>query len=329
MTPPTLYTIDQARGPLRVKTSDIELGVFVAGPDDGLPVILCHGFPELAYSWRAQVAALSHAGFRVIAPDMRGYGHSDQPIDIAAYSLANLCADMAGLLDAFAIEAAVFIGHDWGGNVVWQMPLRYPERVLGVAGLNMPFVPYHAPRPAVEAYREKYGDDMYIVRFQEPGVEKILEADCDATMKFFMRKSRYTPEEFARAPAHARNLDFLGAIENGDKTEWAKHVFLSREELAVYAGTFSHNGFRGPVNWYRNFERNWRQDKGLPQLVEQPSLMIMADNDVVLPPSAADHMETYVPNLTRHLVKECGHWTMQEQPEEVNRVLIDWLESSW
>ncbi len=329
MSKPTFYTIEHADGPTRVPTNGIELGVFTAGPDDGLPVVLCHGFPELAYSWRAQIAALAEAGYRVIAPDMRGYGHSDQPIDIAAYSLANLCADMAGLLDFYDIDKAVFVGHDWGGNVVWQMPLRYSERVLGVAGLNMPFVPYHAPRHALDAYREKYGDDMYIVKFQEPNLaENILSADCDATMKFFMRKNNYTPEQFENAPKYARSLDFLGSIENGDKSVWKSQGFLSKEELSVYSGTFSHNGFSGPVNWYRNFERNWRDDKDLPQLVEQPCLMIMAENDVVLPPSAADGMERYVPNLSRHIVKDSGHWTQQEQPEEVNRVLIGWLGST-
>ncbi len=329
MSSPIFYTIDGAAGPTRIPSNGIKLGVFTAGPKDGVPVVLCHGFPELAYSWRAQIVALAEAGYRVIAPDMRGYGHSDEPIDIAAYTLANLCADLEGLLDHFEVGRAVFVGHDWAGNVVWQMPLRYSGRIMGVAGLNMPFVPYYAPRPALEAYREKYGDDMYILKFQDPAIaENILSADVDATMKFFMRKSRYCAEQFERAPKHARSLDFLGAIEHGDKQEWQKQGFLGKEELSVYSGTFSHNGFSGPVNWYRNFARNWRDDKDLPQLVSQPCLMIMAENDVVLPPSAADNMEKYVPNLARHIVKDCGHWTMQEHPEEVNRVLIDWLSST-
>ncbi|MFK8029784.1 MAG: alpha/beta fold hydrolase [Gammaproteobacteria bacterium] len=329
MSTPTLYTIENADGPTRIPSNGIELGIFSAGPKDGLPVVFCHGFPELAYSWRAQITALANAGFRVFAPDMRGYGHSDQPIDVAAYTLANLCGDMEGLLDHYEIDRAVFVGHDWGGNVVWQMPLRYSDRVLGVAGLNMPFVPYHAARPAIEAFREKYGDEMYIVKFQEAKMaERILSADTEATMSFFMRKSNYTAKQFESAPKHARSLDFLGAIEHGDKAAWQSKAFLSKEELSVYSGTFAHNGFSGPVNWYRNFERNWRDDKGLPQLVEQPCLMIMADNDVVLPPSAADNMEHYVPNLSRHIVKDCGHWTMQEHPDEVNRVLIEWLNST-
>ncbi len=323
---PILYTIDQVGPPVPVPSNGIELGVFCAGPENGTPVVLCHGFPELAFTWRHQVNALAEAGYRVFAPDMRGFGHSSAPAAIEDYDMEQLCADMVGLLDFFSIPQAVFIGHDWGGVVVWEMPLRHPSRVLGVIGLNTPFVPRHAQASALEAYRHKYGDDMYIIQFQKPGVaEKVLEKNPLRTLQFFMRRARVTLAEFEAAPKEARSLNFLQSIENGNLEQWMEHSALSPEDLNVFVRVYAHTGFRGGVNWYRNFERNWENSAELPQRIDQPCLMIMAENDVVLPPSLADGMENFVPNLDRYLVKDCGHWTQQEKPAEVSRVLVDWL----
>src|SRR4030095_7906171 len=132
-------------------------------------VVLCHGFPELAYSWRLQVPALVAAGFRVLAPDMRGYGDSDRPADVAAYDIHHLTGDLVGLLDTLDIERAVFVGHDWGGLVTWMMPLLHLARTAGVVGVNTPYLP-RPPMPPVGMMRAVLGDNHYIVHFQQPGV---------------------------------------------------------------------------------------------------------------------------------------------------------------
>lgn len=321
-----LYQIDGLKPAQMIHTNGITLGVFCAGPVDGEVVVMCHGFPELAFTWRHQIAALSNAGYRVLAPDMRGFGHSDQPANISHYTVKTLCADMAGMLDHFDIDNAVFVGHDWGGVVTWQMPLFHPQRVRGLVGINTPFIPRHPRNSLLDAYRRKFGENMYILQFQEPGVaDQALARDAKATLQFFMRKSQFTAAEFEQAPPHVRELNFLHALEHGEPKKWAQNGILTDEELNVFASAYAHTGFTGGINWYRNFQLNWEQSKDLVQRVPQRSLMIMAENDVVLPPSTADGMETYVPDLTRHLVKDCGHWTQQEHPDEVNRVMLDWL----
>jgi len=322
-----LYSIPGADGPYMAVGGSTVTPVFTAGPPSGVPIVLCHGFPELAYSWRKQIPELAAAGFFVIAPDQRGYGHNSQGYEhIEDFTLAKLCLDIQGILDHFEIDKAVIVGHDWGGFVCWQMPLRYPERVLGVIGLNTPHVPRNPERKPTDGFAKLYGPNNYINRFQPPDVaEAILERDTRRTMRFFMRYNKFTAEQFAQAPPEVRALDFLTSLENGDEKTWAAECILSDQELDVYARTFAQSGFRGPVNWYRNFDRNWHDDAWLGSNVDCPSLMIMAANDVVLTPAAAKHMHNFVPNLEKYLVDNCGHWTQQEQPKEVNQVIIDWM----
>ena len=171
----------------------------VGGPANGQPVVLCHGFPELAYSWRHQLPALAKAGYRVIAPDQRGYGRSSRPEKIEDYDMLNLTDDLVGMLDALDIEKAVFCGHDWGGLVVWQMPLLHPDRVSGVIGVNTPFLE-RPPIDPIMGLRAMYGENMYIVFFQKPGVADALLAKDVETSRFFMRKGMTTAAEYARVP---------------------------------------------------------------------------------------------------------------------------------
>lgn len=325
--PEQLYSIEGANGPWMALGGSTSTPVFTAGPAHGIPVVLCHGFPELAYSWRKQIPALAAAGFFVIAPDQRGYGHNTQRFDqVEDFTLAKLCLDIQGILDHFDLDKAVVVGHDWGGFVSWQMPLRYPERILGAIGLNTPFVPRNPMRVPTEGFAKLYGPNNYINTFQPPNVaERILERDTRRTMRFFMRSNKCSAEQFAQAPSEVRELNLLKSLEEGDESSWAKDCILTDAELDVYARTFAHTGFTGSVNWYRNFDRNWYDDAWLADEIGCPSLMITAANDVVLPPAAARHMHKSVPTLETHLIKDCGHWTQQEQPDEVNRVMIDWL----
>lgn len=308
--------------PRYVETNGIRMAVYDQGK--GVPVVMCHGFPELAYSWRHQIPAIANAGFHAIAPDQRGYGLTDRPPAIEDYDIHHLTGDLVGMLDAMKIEKAVFVGHDWGGFVVWHMPLLHPNRVAGVIGVNTPFLP-RAPMDPIALMRAAYGEEMYIVYFQKPGVaDAALGKDVAKTLRLFYRKSGMTIEEFDKRPAEERNLALVRALEL-DESLWPGKVLLSAEELDTYTKAFSRTGFTGGINWYRNFTRNWQTTEGIAQKVNVPCLMVMAENDIVLRPAMADGMEAYVPDLEKHLIKNCGHWTQAEQPDELNRVMISWL----
>ena len=178
------------------QTNGIRMGYYEAGPNsDKPPVILCHGWPEIAFSWRHQIKALSEAGIRVIAPDQRGYGATDRPEPVEAYDMEHLTGDLVGLLDHLKVDKAIFVGHDWGGFIVWQMPLRHFDRVAGVVGVNTPHWD-RAPADPIELFRQRFGDKMYIVQFQDPGREpdRIFGSRVEQTFDAFMRKPVARPE---------------------------------------------------------------------------------------------------------------------------------------
>jgi pimeloyl-ACP methyl ester carboxylesterase len=315
------------------ETNGIRMGFYEAGPKtDQPPLVLCHGWPEIAFSWRHQIKALGEAGIRVIAPDQRGYGATDRPEAVEAYDLEHLTGDLAGLLDHLKVDKAIFVGHDWGGFVVWQMALRHPDRVAGVAGIN---TPHHdrAPADPIELMRKRFGEHMYIVQFQNPSREadKIFDSRVEQTFDAFMRKPVPRKDTVPNEPPTAGvgasprlNLAFPQMIAGYDARHDPRTPILSAEEKKVFVDTFSRSGFTGGINWYRNWTRNWQRAAGLDHTVRVPSLMIMAENDAVLPPSAADGMEKVVPDLEKYLVRDSGHWTQQEKPHEVSAKLIEW-----
>ena len=311
------------------RTNGIDMAYYEAGPRTGVPIVLCHGFPELAFSWRHQIKALADAGRWVIAPDQRGYGGTSRPAEVADYDMAHLTGDLTGLLDHLDVEKAIFCGHDWGGFVVWQMPLHHPDRVAGVIGLNTPFMP-RAPMDPIALMRMRFGPDMYIVWFQKPGeADAALSADPDKTMRFFMRKpANLAISRPADPPPEGQSTFALGQmLAVWDGANDPRGEFLSPEELGVFVETFRATGFTGGINWYRNFTRNWEKAEGLPgRLDGLPCLMITAELDAVLPPSAAEGMPALISDLETHLVTGSGHWTQQEKPDEVNRVILDWLD---
>jgi len=313
------------------EVNGIRMAYYEAGPRDGIPIVFCHGFPELAYSWRYQIAALAAAGRWVIAPDQRGYGLTSRPAAVESYDLEHLTGDLVGLLDHLKVEKAIFAGHDWGGFVVWQMPLRHPGRVAGVIGLNTPFTPRSAFDP-IAIMRARLGDEMYIVHFQKPGeADALLDADVEKTMNFFLRRpipGQLPSEGFAteRKPGDPSAFALVNILKVYDPAFDPRGKFLSDDELAVFVDTFKRTGFTGGINWYRNFTRNWERSAALEDKVKVPSLMIMAEHDAVLPPSAADGMEAYIPDLEKTLIRDSGHWTQQEQPQAVNAAIIDWLD---
>jgi pimeloyl-ACP methyl ester carboxylesterase len=311
----------------------IRMGYYEAGPkSDKPPLVLCHGWPEIAFSWRYQIKTLSEAGIRVIAPDQRGYGATDRPEPVEAYDIEHLTGDLVGLLDHLKIDKAIFVGHDWGGFVVWQMPLRHLDRVAGVVGVNTPHTD-RAPGDPIELLRKRFGEQMYIVQFQNPAreVDKIFSGRVEQTFDAFMRKpvahGEATPPEPPTAGIGASprlNLAFPQMIAGYDARHDPRTPILSPEEKKVFVDTFTKSGFTGGINWYRNMSRNWQRSAGIDHTVRVPSLMIMAEDDRVLPPSAADGMEKIVPDLEKYLVRGSGHWTQQEKPDEVSAKLIEW-----
>lgn len=306
------------------KVNGIDMAYYEVGPrGQGVPLIFCHGFPELAFSWRHQLAACEAAGVWAIAPDQRGYGLTERPAAVTDYDMEHLTGDLVGLLDHLGAAKGVFVGHDWGGIVVWQLPLMHPDRVAGIIGLNTPFM-RRAPIDPIEGMRKVFGEDMYIVWFQKPGVaDAALAADVDKTMRFFMRRPAAIQQ--VAAPTGGSTFAFGDALKAWDKADTANQL-LNADELAGFVETFQATGFTGGINWYRNFSRNWERSADLPTRIDGvPCLMIMAEKDVVLSPAMADGMEEVISDLEKSLIKDSGHWTQQEKPEEVNRLILDWM----
>jgi pimeloyl-ACP methyl ester carboxylesterase len=289
-------------------TNGIELSVLDEG--SGPPVVLCHGFPELAYSWRHQVPALVSAGYRVLAPDMRGYGRSSVPAEVEAYDIASLCGDLCGLLDAVGEQSAIFVGHDWGASVVWSLATLHPDRVRAVAGLSVPFVP-RAPAPPIPIMRAHLGEDFYIVWFQQPGI-------ADAALASDVRRTLTTSRQWTAQWAEE------DPVRPPRRPDW-----LSEEELDVYVEAFERTGFTGGLNWYRNIDRNWELTASVAgRRVEQPAFFLTGELDLVRGFMPAEAMSGWVMDLRAQVViPGAGHWVQQQAPEEVNVALLGFLDA--
>lgn len=315
----------------------IRMAFYEVGPrGKGTPIVFCHGFPELAFSWRHQLRACEAAGVWAIAPDQRGYGLTSRPEAVTDYDLEHLTGDLVGLLDHVGAQKAVFCGHDWGGLIVWMMPLMHPGRTAGVIGLNTPFM-QRQPMDPIALMRMALGEDMYIVWFQKPGeADAALAKDVDKTIRFFMRRAdainadiempTSTPlDPNGKAEEGQSSFAFRDLLAQWDKSDTTGQL-LNPAELAFFVESFERTGFTGGINWYRNFTRNWERSADLPSRIDNlPCLMVMAELDAVLPPSAADGMEDRIGDLEKVLIKGSGHWTQQEKPDEVNRILLDWM----
>ncbi|KAI5167785.1 Bifunctional Epoxide Hydrolase 2 [Manis pentadactyla] len=287
----------------------------------GPAVCLCHGFPESWFSWRYQIPALAHAGFRVLAVDMKGYGESSAPPEIEEYSMEILCKEMVTFLDKLGIPQAVFIGHDWGGMLVWNMALFYPERVRAVASLNTPFMPANPEVSPLEMIKANPVFD-YQLYFQKPGVaEAELEQNLNRTFKTFFRANDETFLSTSK-------ICEIGGLLVRTPEEPSLSRMVTEGDIQFYTQQFKKSGFRGPLNWYRNIERNWQwgcRASGRKILI--PALMVTAEKDFVLTPEMSKHMESWIPHLKRGHIKDCGHWTQMEKPSELNQILIEWLET--
>lgn len=291
-------------------------------------VLLCHGFPELWYSWRHQLTALAAAGYRAVAPDMRGYGGTDAPAEVDAYTLLHLVGDMVELVHELGEQQAVIVGHDWGALVAWNAALMRPDLFRAVVGMSVPF----SPPGRVEflsALKRQGIDDFYIQYFQTPGVaEAELERDVESSIRrIYFSGSGDGPDRpvFGRLKS---GQGFLGGMAEPETLP----AWLSRDDLAYYAGEFTRSGFRGGLNWYRNITRSWAllaPWRGC--VIRQPSLFIAGARDGVLrfpssPPQIAAFAQTLPALRGCHILEGAGHWIQQERSEAVNELLLGFLE---
>jgi pimeloyl-ACP methyl ester carboxylesterase len=298
------------------------MAVFEEG--EGPAVLMVHGFPELAFSWRHQLPALAGAGFRAIAPDMRGYGQTDAPAGVDQYSAAELIKDLCGLLDALDLPRAIFVGHDWGALLLWQMAMLAPERIEKLVILNIP----HMPRPPIDPIkimRERLGDDFYIVNFQDTDeADRTFAEDPVHFFNMMMRKKQVSRAQFEQLPPQMKVLSLLKMME---RTEPSGEPLLSNTERDYFANAFANAGFENPINWYRNWTNNWRATDGVDQRINIPTLFIGAVDDVIISPEQIEAMLPLVSDLTIEMLEPCGHWTQQERPADVNRLIIEWMTS--
>lgn len=310
-----------------IQTNGIRMAVYEQGR--GFPVVLCHGFPELAFSWRYQLPSLASAGFWAIAADQRGYGRTDKPEAVEQYDIRHLTDDLVGLLDALGIEKAVFCGHDWGGHVVWEMPILHPDRVAGVIGINTPHRYFRRMgEDPVKWLLDNFSAGNYRLAFLQEGIESgLTEELLPSFFNGLFRARPITMAEYLVAPPKVRNLEFEFIMETAFNPEPAGKSLMSSEELKYYVDSFTAGGLTGPINWYRNLERNNQILAGTSDRIKVPCLMISAEDDIFLPPNLVDGMEEYVPDVEKYLVRECGHWTQAEKPDEVNSLIVNWLQS--
>lgn len=317
-----------------IETNGIRMHVAEAGA--GPLVMLCHGFPECWYSWRHQLSALAAAGFRAVAPDMRGYGQTDQPQEIDQYTIFHLIGDMVGLLDALGEEHAVIAGHDWGAPVAWYAALMRPDRFRGVIGLSVPFLPRAPVRPTTVMPQTEHAM-FYQLYFQSPGV---AEAELEQDIRRSIRSMLYAnsgdmplrlPEEQVGMVPRSGGIAALTASNLVFPTTLP--AWLSEADVDVFAAEFARSGFRGGLNYYRNIDRNWELLAPFAgAAVGIPALYVAGDRDLVLAFRGMDqrvaNLVQSVPQLRRTIMLPgCGHWTQQERAADVNAAMIEFLRS--
>jgi pimeloyl-ACP methyl ester carboxylesterase len=300
--------------PQMIDTNGVTLEVFTAG--EGKPIVLCHGWPEHAFSWRYQVEPLVAAGYHVIIPNQRGYGRSSKPGAVEDYDATHMTADLVGLLDHFGYEDAVFVGHDWGAIMVWNLTLLHPDRVAGVINMSVPYME-RGETEWVGFWEKMLGPDFYIVHFnRQPGVAD--KAFADNSQRFL--RNMFRTDQWLEGD---QDLGSGMAMVNLAQTDLERpgKLLMSEEDLKVFIDAFASSGYTGGINWYRNFTRNWEILGKVSPRIEQPALMIYGDHDMV-PKSA--NLEQSVPNVEIHTL-DCGHWIQQERPAETNQIMADWL----
>ncbi|MFN0183634.1 MAG: alpha/beta fold hydrolase [Aquabacterium sp.] len=311
-----------------LRVNGLQMRVVTQG--QGPLVLLCHGFPEHPHSWRHQIAALSAAGWRVAAPDMRGYGATEAPGEIEQYTLPHLVGDMVDRVKMLCETQAVIVGHDWGAAVAWNSALLRPDLFRAVVGMSVPYAP-PGKVDLITSLEQAGIHDFYMQYFQTPGVaEAELEHDPAASIRriHYSGSGEGPPRKVGSTAGRLGSGGYLSqTVDPAVLPPW-----LSEDDIAIYAQAYAVSGFRGGLNWYRNLRRNpgllsaWR---GLP--IRQPSLFIAGTRDAVLQfPASQAQIDAYprtLPGLRGcHLIDGAGHWIQRERAAEVSALLLDFLQ---
>lgn len=299
--------------PTFVDVNGVTLEVFEAGQENkGNPIVLCHGWPEHAFSWRHQMPALAAAGYHVIVPNQRGYGNSSCPSEVTDYDISHLTGDLAAILNYFGYDDAIFVGHDWGANVVWNMALLYPSCVKKIINLALPYQ-MRGEMPWIEMMEAFLGPDNYFVHFnRQPGVaDAVLDANADRFLRNLFRKN------VPLAPPEPGMM----MINLAQAADAAGEPVMSDADRAVFAAAFEQNGFSGSINWYRNMDRNWHTLADVDPIIRKPALMIYGEQDMI---PKSETLSEVVPGVDV-VSLNCGHWIQQELPKETTKAILDWL----
>jgi len=316
---PTLRTIQSNGITMRIA----EMG-------KGPLVILAHGWPESWYSWRHQMPALAAAGYHVVAPDMRGYGKTDKPAAVEAYDVHHLTADLVGIVDAMGEKSAILIGHDWGAMASWHAMLLHPERFTALVAMSFPYTG-HGPESQLQGLRRTSGDNFNrFLYVQEPGV---AEKELDANPRGILSRIYLSPDSPREAPTITDPKRTAGGMIGRLGAAKGLPSWLTQADLDYYVNEFTHAGFRGGINYYRNIDRNWETTPQLASAkVTQPTLFISGDKEARLQGATAEQLTTVmkqvVPDLRGvKIIPNTGHWVQQERPEETNAAVLEFLQS--
>lgn len=296
-----------------IDINGIQLEVFEAGQkNQGNPIVLCHGWPEHAYTWRHQIAPLVEAGFHVIVPNQRGFGRSTAPENVRAYDITQLTGDLVALLDHYGYEKATFVGHDWGANIVWSLAMLHPTRIDRLVNLALPYQ-IRGKQPWTEALEAFFGSDYYMVHFcrQPGGADAILDANANRFLSNLFRKNVQ-----AKPPEPGQMMINLALADTPEGDP-----ILTDADLQVFTESFKRTGFTPGINWYRNLDRNWEILGDVNPIIPHPTLMIYGKRDAI---PRLENIQEFVPNIDE-VSLDCGHWIQQEQPEATADAILTWL----
>ncbi|MEP1230751.1 MAG: alpha/beta hydrolase [Litorimonas sp.] len=305
-----------------IRSDGFQIATYSFGPKDGLSVILVHGWPEIAYSWKLTIPALITAGYRVIAFDLRGFGRSDVPVGDVHYAMPQLVGDIEAVMDGYGINHAAIIGHDWGASIVWHAARMISQRITKVIGICVPHTA-RAPAAPLSIIEKRAGRRHYFLeyKYRPDKVAELFSQDVDG---FFRLMFRSVPDDaiaddtFTFIPEKFKAFLKTGAPP-------LKGQILNDLDRAVFIEAYTRTGFRSGMNLYRNIDENWYLSEGMSDHISQPVLMISPERDLLLPPELAAPMKHMVDDFTQVRIPDCGHWAMWEQPEAVNAAILKWL----
>jgi len=312
-----------------IEANDLRMRIAEAG-DSGPLLLLAHGWPESWYSWRHQLTFLAEAGYRVVAPDMRGYGETDKPPRVENYDIVQLADDMVGLLDALGEESAIMVGHDWGSIVAWNSVLLHPDRFTALIAMSVPYGG-RALRSPMEGWNETFGDNFfYILYHNEPG--GVAEGEYDSDPRGLISRLYLSPRSPREAPTITDPKRSAGGWIGRLGAPKSLPDWLTQEDLDYVVDQFEMAGFRGGVNYYRNFHRNWEITEHLQDVkVKVPTLFVAGERDSVIAGATQDALARSMGRAVEDLrgvilIPEIGHWVQQEAPSETNSAILDFLE---